>query len=310
MAKNNGKGEPVGWVTIKGKHFPKWADGTIGWQDGQEDIPESKNSKTSSKSKTINAYTGDLGTKDLVDYPVGTKLDIEGEKWTKTGKDEWTYGKGDDQLVWESKYVYKQRMDGDDFEVTITKPSNDEKKVNKPISKKSDIKQPAVNDKGTMTPKDLQKAERRRDELWDKEDHNKLTAAEKKELAGLEKSISGHYREKKLQESKPTSRNAKYDTSRANKPKQSVGERLRAKGKAVGYDDAMDYLNNTKDSTFERYSTFGGGTSYTLQSKHEKRELPINVNAASGRKIEKYLSDNGWVKTTERNVTTYSKKKK
>lgn len=42
MGRKSDKGEPVGWVTIKGKHFPKWADGTIGWQDGQEE--ESKNS--------------------------------------------------------------------------------------------------------------------------------------------------------------------------------------------------------------------------------------------------------------------------
>lgn len=41
-SKKNDKGEPVGWVTVKGKHFPKWADGTIGWQDGQEEKEASK----------------------------------------------------------------------------------------------------------------------------------------------------------------------------------------------------------------------------------------------------------------------------
>ena len=34
--------EPVGWVTIRGKHFPKWADGTIGWQQGEESISKKK----------------------------------------------------------------------------------------------------------------------------------------------------------------------------------------------------------------------------------------------------------------------------
>lgn len=35
--KNNHEGEePVGWVTVKGVHFPKWADGSIGWDSGTE----------------------------------------------------------------------------------------------------------------------------------------------------------------------------------------------------------------------------------------------------------------------------------
>lgn len=32
----NKKSDLVGWVTIKGVHFPKWKDGTIGWQNGEE----------------------------------------------------------------------------------------------------------------------------------------------------------------------------------------------------------------------------------------------------------------------------------
>ena len=37
--RNDHKGEePTGWVTIKGVHFPKWKDGTIGWQSGEEKL--------------------------------------------------------------------------------------------------------------------------------------------------------------------------------------------------------------------------------------------------------------------------------
>ena len=47
MASKSHKGEePVGWVTVEGKHFPKWKDGTIGWQDGQEESPKKKSSYT------------------------------------------------------------------------------------------------------------------------------------------------------------------------------------------------------------------------------------------------------------------------
>lgn len=45
MANKHEGEEPVGWVTIKGKHFPKWADGTIGWQSGQESLPKSVKSE-------------------------------------------------------------------------------------------------------------------------------------------------------------------------------------------------------------------------------------------------------------------------
>lgn len=38
MANKKHQGEPVGWVTIKGVHFPKWKDGTIGWQSGEEKL--------------------------------------------------------------------------------------------------------------------------------------------------------------------------------------------------------------------------------------------------------------------------------
>ena len=68
-----------------------------------------------------------------------------------------------------------------------------------PPAKESKSKTPAVNDKGTMSPKKLSDAEDRRDELWDKEDKGTITPAEKKELDKLEKSISGHYTEKKNQ---------------------------------------------------------------------------------------------------------------
>ena len=87
--------EPVGWVTVKGVHFPKWKDGTIGWDQGQAN----------------------------------------------------------------------------------------------------------VNDKGTMSTEELNKAELRRDELWDKEDKHKITKAEKKELDDLQRSISEHYAAKRKYES-------------------------------------------------------------------------------------------------------------
>lgn len=48
-SKKNDKGEPVGWVTVKGKHFPKWADGTIGWQDGEESSPGKTTTKDAKK---------------------------------------------------------------------------------------------------------------------------------------------------------------------------------------------------------------------------------------------------------------------
>lgn len=34
--------EPVGWVTIRGVHFPKWKDDTIGWQQGEEATTKKK----------------------------------------------------------------------------------------------------------------------------------------------------------------------------------------------------------------------------------------------------------------------------
>lgn len=38
MASNHKGEEPVGWVTVKGVHFPKWKDGTIGWDNGEEKL--------------------------------------------------------------------------------------------------------------------------------------------------------------------------------------------------------------------------------------------------------------------------------
>jgi len=69
--------------------------------------------------------------------------------------------------------------------------------INKDEDKKE--KQIAVNGKGTKSPKDLQSMEKRRDELWDKEDHKKLTPAEKKELDSLQSEIDKHYDTKKKQ---------------------------------------------------------------------------------------------------------------
>lgn len=40
MAKH--KGEPVGWVTANGKHIPKWKDGSIGWDNDDEEKKEKK----------------------------------------------------------------------------------------------------------------------------------------------------------------------------------------------------------------------------------------------------------------------------
>lgn len=57
----------------------------------------------------------------------------------------------------------------------------------------------AVNARGTMSPKELASHEARRDALWDKQDHGKLSASEKKELKDLENRISEHYDEKKRQ---------------------------------------------------------------------------------------------------------------
>lgn len=46
--KNDHKGEePIAWVTVKGVHFPKWKDGTIGWQNGTEE----KSKKVSKETK-------------------------------------------------------------------------------------------------------------------------------------------------------------------------------------------------------------------------------------------------------------------
>lgn len=63
-----------------------------------------------------------------------------------------------------------------------------------PIEKKPS---PAVNASGTMTPDQLAKAEKKRDALYNKQDHGSLNDSEKKELGQLEKSISGHYQSKK-----------------------------------------------------------------------------------------------------------------
>lgn len=54
-----------------------------------------------------------------------------------------------------------------------------------------------VNTLGTLSPDELTKLELRRDELLDKEDHNKISPEEKKELVKLNKKINNHYKEKK-----------------------------------------------------------------------------------------------------------------
>lgn len=111
--------EPEKWITVNGQHLPVYPGGIIG-QPGQ--TPPTKESKT----KTINKSTSkssDLGTSDLVNYPVGTKLNIEGEEWTKSDADKWTNG----NKSWESKKVYQRRLDGDDVEVQITTSSNTNK---------------------------------------------------------------------------------------------------------------------------------------------------------------------------------------
>lgn len=54
-----------------------------------------------------------------------------------------------------------------------------------------------VNTLGTLSPEELTKSELRRDELLDKEDHNKISPEEKKELVKLNKKINNHYKEKK-----------------------------------------------------------------------------------------------------------------
>ena len=333
--------EPIGWVTVKGKHFPKWKDGTIGWQNGQDEKPSkrSDNERDLDLKFTKNGDTlddmnnmGKLG--DIVmDAPVGTqiysndKYGISGyEKISKEGlSGKWREisaglyseahhyaGSVDDDEVMEK--LATSISNGNKYKIGDYSPSSDSSsskttsknarydtsrsKNNKTESKdtaaslgtmsKEDrrkfldeapagtklsglydlrtgseltvekqsgysdvftrygtreklayndwyiagVKQPlmsrtlreaaegtnkyyttdkkiadakraeyekkskAVNGKGTMTPKQLMEVERRRDKLWDKEDHGNLTAAEKKELKELESAISKHYNAK------------------------------------------------------------------------------------------------------------------
>lgn len=58
-------------------------------------------------------------------------------------------------------------------------------------------KSASVNAHGTMDPESLGKAEKRRDALWDKEDHGTISKAEKKELKELQGKIDEHYSTKK-----------------------------------------------------------------------------------------------------------------
>ena len=58
-------------------------------------------------------------------------------------------------------------------------------------------KNASVNAHGTMDPESLGKAEKRRDALWDKEDHGTISEAEKKELKELQGKIDEHYSTKK-----------------------------------------------------------------------------------------------------------------
>ena len=68
--------EPVGWVTIRGVHFPKWKDGTIGWQQGEE---------STSKKKEYNDAVEQMAkdhVKKIMTRPTANKeLYDEVEKW-------------------------------------------------------------------------------------------------------------------------------------------------------------------------------------------------------------------------------------
>ena len=92
----------------------------------------------------------------------------------------------------------------------------------------------------------------------------------------------------------------------------NIGERLRKRGKVVGYDDAISYLTNTKGAYFEKYKNLAGILTYSYSmgsSFDESWEHPIYVNAKSSEKVIRWLKENGWTETQQnRNSTIYKRK--
>lgn len=100
----------------------------------------------------------------------------------------------------------------------------------------------AVNGKGTMDPKQLASAEKRRDELWNKQDHGKLSAEEESELKDLQKKISGHYSEKKKSTGSETKTSTKRTRSHENSRKRALKE--------LGLDD-FEYKDSDSQDFFD-----------------------------------------------------------
>lgn len=153
------------------------------FQQGKDGYADKENFKTAKEwaGQEKRFTADDMSSKDLDDAPIGSKVSFEGETWKKTGKDTWRNSRNGEE--WSGRDVYRQRIEGEeDMEVKLSAPSKASEQI---------------NSKGTMSPEELSKAENRRDKLWNKQDHGKITDAEKKELRGLEKSISDHYATKK-----------------------------------------------------------------------------------------------------------------
>lgn len=101
----------------------------------------------------------------------------------------------------------------------------------------------AVNSLGSMSPDELSKAEKRRDALWDKKDHDDITEEESKELNDLQDKIQRHYTEKQKQmqtvqadpkraaaqkERKAKFEKAAKEASKSRNPKDMTNEEIKA----------------------------------------------------------------------------------
>lgn len=111
MGKKSDKGEPVGWVTVKGKHFPKWADGTIGWQDGQEDAGEKPLTKKEQYKQYKDTVAGNIAklknSKDLSDMEKRRLIDAN-KKLTSKMSDLSDDGKLHSRLKVPSQYKFEK----------------------------------------------------------------------------------------------------------------------------------------------------------------------------------------------------------
>ena len=150
------------WITIKGNHIPVYEGQTVdeaakGFMKHEKSSPakakapmskkersekvqqkrleeieerfakDSVKEKRDSAEKSSKTYLADdMGSKDLYDAPIGSKISFEGESWEKIGDDEWQNTNHKDE-VWGGKDVYRQRIEGEeDMEVEMTLPKKED----------------------------------------------------------------------------------------------------------------------------------------------------------------------------------------